>query len=83
ARLIASALKVTGGKLDDKDAFRKALRAADFKSVRGAFKFGPNNHPIQDIYVRQVVQEGDTLTNKTLALALSSHGDAYAADCKF
>jgi len=34
----------------DQDAFRKALEAADFASNRGNFAFGPNHHPIQDIY---------------------------------
>ena len=48
ARLIGGALKSTGGKVSDKDAFRAALLKADFESVRGNFKFGPNHHPIQD-----------------------------------
>ena len=66
----------------DKDAFRAALKAADFKSVRGKFKFNTNNHPIQDIYVREVVKDGDALTNKLVATAVTDHQDAYAKDCK-
>lgn len=66
----------------DKDAFRAALKAADFKSVRGKFKFNTNNHPIQDIYVREVVKDGDALTNKIVATAFTDHQDAYAKDCK-
>ncbi|MAS06265.1 MAG: ABC transporter substrate-binding protein [Ahrensia sp.] len=66
----------------DADAFRAALEAADFDSVRGKFSFGPNHHPIQDIYVREVVKEGDVLTNKIIGTALTDHADAYAADCK-
>ena len=66
----------------DADAFRAALLEADFDSVRGAFKFGPNHHPIQNIYVREVIKEGDVYTNKTLGVALENHGDAYAAECK-
>jgi branched-chain amino acid transport system substrate-binding protein len=58
------------------------LKAADFDSVRGKFSFGPNHHPIQDIYVREVVKEGDVLTNKIVGTALTDRGDAYAADCK-
>ncbi len=64
------------------DAFRAALEAADFASVRGDFKFGPNHHPIQDIYVREVVKEGDVYTNKIVGVALEDRGDAYAAECK-
>jgi branched-chain amino acid transport system substrate-binding protein len=72
------------GKADiaDKDAFRAALKEADFASTRGDFKFGNNNHPIQDIYVREVIQEGDVFTNKIIGTALEDHVDAYAADCK-
>ncbi|WP_282605278.1 ABC transporter substrate-binding protein [Pelagibius sp. Alg239-R121] len=80
ARLIASALKKAGG-IGDAAAFRAALKVAEFESVRGAFKFGPNNHPIQDIYVREVVKEGDVLTNKIVGVGLKDHSDAYASQC--
>jgi branched-chain amino acid transport system substrate-binding protein len=66
----------------DAEAFRAALKEADFASTRGEFVFGPNNHPIQDIYVREVIKEGDVYTNKTLGVALEDRGDAYAAECK-
>ena len=80
ANLILSALSKASVK--DKDAFRAALKAADFKSVRGEFSFNTNNHPIQNIYVREVVKEGDVLTNKIIATAFEKHGDAYAEQCK-
>ena len=79
ANLILSALKKSP--VSDKDAFRKALKAADFASPRGNFKFGNNNFPIQDIYVREVVKEGDILTNKIISKAFTDHQDAYAKDC--
>ena len=66
----------------DADAFRDALRAADFDSTRGEFKFGPNHHPIQTIYAREVIQEGDVFTNKIIGTALENHSDAYASECK-
>ncbi|MFT6104387.1 MAG: branched-chain amino acid transport system substrate-binding protein [Paracoccaceae bacterium] len=65
----------------DTAAFQAALEAADFASVRGKFKFANNHHPIQDIFVREVIQEGDVFTNKIIATALSDHSDVYAADC--
>jgi branched-chain amino acid transport system substrate-binding protein len=80
ANLILSAMSKASVK--DKDAFRAALKSADFKSVRGSFTFNTNNHPIQDIYVREVVKEGDVLTNKIIATAFEKHGDAYAEQCK-
>jgi len=58
------------------------LQAANFDSVRGDFEFGPNNHPIQDIYVREVVMEGDVLTNAIIGVALEDRGDAYADQCQ-
>ena len=79
ANLIISAMGKASVK--DADAFRAALKAAEFASVRGDFKFGNNNHPIQDIYVREVVKEGDVITNKIIATAFEDHQDAYAAQC--
>jgi len=67
----------------DADAFRAALEAADFVSVRGAFKFGPNHHPIQNIYVREVVAGDGKPTNKLVGTAEEDHQDAFAAECHF
>ena len=80
ANLLLSATEAAD--VSDKDGFREALRAADFKSTRGDFAFGPNHHPIQTIYAREVVKEGDVLTNKIIGVALENHSDAYAAECK-
>lgn len=83
AHLIGSALKATGGDPGKEDAFRKALEKADFPSVRGNFRFGPNHHPVQDIYVREVVKNADgSYTNKTLGKVFTDHADAYAAECR-
>ena len=79
ANLIISASKKASVK--DADAFRAALKEAQFDSVRGKFKFNTNNHPIQDLYVREVIKEGDVLTNKIVGTAFTDHGDAYAEKC--
>ncbi len=79
ANLLLSA--VSKADISDPDAFRAALRAADFESVRGDFAFGSNHHPIQDVYVREVVMEDGIYTNKILGLALEDHSDIHAADC--
>ena len=80
ANLLISAI----GKADvkDADAFRDAIRAADFDSTRGDFKFASNQHPIQSIYARQVIKEGDVFTNKTLSTVLENHSNVYVGDCK-
>jgi branched-chain amino acid transport system substrate-binding protein len=81
ANLIASALKATSGDPANMDAFRTALEKADFASVRGSFRFGSNHHPIQDIYVREVVKDSSGIHNKTVKKVFSDHADAYAGDC--
>jgi branched-chain amino acid transport system substrate-binding protein len=79
ANLILSAAGKASVK--DKDAFCTALKEADFATVRGKFKFNTNQHPIQDIYVREVVRDGDVITNRIVATAFTDHGDAYAEQC--
>ena len=81
ARLIGSALKATDGKTD-LEALRKAVKKADFASVRGNFSFGNNQHPIQDIYIREVIQTETGYTNKTIKKVFTNHVDAYAKECK-
>ncbi len=80
ANLLLSAMAKADVK--DADAFRAALAEADFDSVRGNFAFGPNQHPVQDFYVREVIQEGDLFTNKIVETSLTGHSDAYAGDCQ-
>ncbi|MEO9518213.1 MAG: ABC transporter substrate-binding protein [Paracoccaceae bacterium] len=80
ANLILSALDVAAPA--EADAFRDALRAANFDSTRGDFAFDTNQHPIQDIYAREVVQEGDVFTNKIIGVALENHSNVYADQCK-
>ncbi|HSF94391.1 MAG TPA: ABC transporter substrate-binding protein [Thermohalobaculum sp.] len=80
ANLMISALAKAD--IKDQDAFRAALEAADFASVRGAFRFNTNHHPIQNIYVREVVAGDGKPTNKLLGLAEADHADAYAGECK-
>lgn len=83
ARLLGSALAKVDGDLDDREALYEALRAADFDSVRGDFRFNSNQHPIQDIYVREVYRTEDgNLSNRVVDRAFSDHEDAYADDCR-
>ncbi len=84
ALLIDSALKKTGGKTTDKQAFRNALRAADYASLRGAYKFDVNGYPIQDFHVFQVAKDSaGRVSLKTIATPLKAHRDAYVSECKY
>jgi len=83
ARLIDAAVRDTKGKLDNKPAVRKALEAARFESVRGAFKFNTNHFPIQDYYLRVITKDAQgRITNRTLGTIFKSHADVYAGACK-
>ena len=79
ANLLVSAM--ARASVSDADAFRDALRAADFASTRGDFSFASNHHPVQDIHVREVIREGDVFTNRIVGVALSDHANAYIDDC--
>jgi len=82
ARLIGSALKAVNGNIEDLGAFKQALKKAEFESVRGKFSFGNNQHPIQDLYIREVVKTDDGgFTNKTIKKVFEDHVDAYASEC--
>jgi branched-chain amino acid transport system substrate-binding protein len=83
AQAIAAALKGTGGAVDDAEAFRRAMLKADFPSVRGRFRFGPNQHPVQDWYAMAVERDASgapaLVTKRRI---LESYGDPYAPQCR-
>jgi len=80
ANLLLSAMDKAD--IGDAEAFRAALREADFDSTRGDFEFAANNHPVQDIYVREVIKEGDVYTNKIIGVALEDHSNVYVDECE-
>ena len=83
ALLMDSAVRKVKGKIEDKEALRAALRAADFKSVRGDFKFNANQFPVQNYYLQLVGKGNDgRLAHKTIGTLLTARGDAYVQDCK-
>src|SRR4051812_38772681 len=82
ALLIDSAVRKVRGRIEDKDALRNALRAADFQSVRGSFKFNRNQFPIQNYYLQVVGKAADgRIMHKTLGTVLINRGDAYVDQC--
>ena len=75
-----NAIRKAGG-VGDRDKLRTAMRAGDFPNTRGTFKFNNNHFPIQNIYLREAVNDNGNYVTKTLGVVLSAHGDAYAKDC--
>ena len=83
AMLLDSAVRAVKGNLADKKAVRAALEKANFKSVRGNFKYGPNHFPIQNFYLQDVVKDADgKLTLKTVATIIKDSQDAHHTKCK-
>jgi branched-chain amino acid transport system substrate-binding protein len=82
AILLDSALKATKGDMSNKDALRKAIEKADFKSVRGGFKFGPNHIPIQNFYLQDVIKDGEDYRLKTVATIVENDQDKHVGKCK-
>jgi len=81
--LIKSAVEATGGKLDDKDALRAALKSANFDSVRGRYTYGNNHMPIQNFYLREVVEDSEgRWTTKIVSTVFKNHQDPHASKCK-
>ncbi|MEJ2471218.1 MAG: ABC transporter substrate-binding protein [Desulfuromonadales bacterium] len=83
ARLIGSALQSVAGDVSKIDDLRAALRKADFASVRGEFSFTSNQHPVQNLYIREVVQDADgNYTNQIVETVFQKHGNAYIKECR-
>jgi branched-chain amino acid transport system substrate-binding protein len=83
ALLIDSALAKVKGSVSDKPALMSALKAADFKSVRGDFRFNNNNFPIQDMRVMEVAKDAQgRVSLKTISTPLKQTSDAYHDLCK-
>lgn len=67
ARVIAEALKLTGGETQNKKRLIDAISAVRFNSPRGPFEFDPETHNVvQNIYIRQVASVNGALHNQVL-----------------
>ena len=79
--LLQSAVVAVKGDLTKKDEMRKEMEKANFKSVRGNFKFGPNHIPIQNFYLQDVVKQGDDYVLKTVATIVENDQDKHVGKC--
>ena len=81
-KLIDSAVKEVGGKIENKDAVRAALRKANFQSVRGSFKFNNNHYPIQNLYIMDVKKDEKGSIRAVLKdTAAKDWQDPYHQEC--
>jgi branched-chain amino acid transport system substrate-binding protein len=68
ARWIVEAVKLVGGKAEDRGALLAALRRVNLReSARGPLSIDDHGNPIQNIYVRRVERVGGRLQNTVIA----------------
>ena len=83
ALLIASGIRGTGGKVNDTLALMKAMRKADYASVRGKYRYNVNGIPVQNFYKREVVLGSDGKPMiRTVGLVTANHVDGQWRKCK-
>ncbi|MCK1386000.1 ABC transporter substrate-binding protein [Bradyrhizobium sp. 21] len=82
AQLINSAVVAVGGDTSKKDAMKAEMEKANFKSLRGSFKYGNNHIPIQNFYLQDVVKgAGGELSLKTVATIVTDDQDRFHEKC--
>ncbi|HUF46083.1 MAG TPA: ABC transporter substrate-binding protein [Aestuariivirgaceae bacterium] len=80
---IKSAVEAVNGDLSDIDGLREALRKADFSSIRGEFKIGPNHFPIQNFYLQEVAEDEEGVwTTKIVSTVYEMNQDSHAQNCQ-
>ena len=82
AQLINSAVVAVKGDMTKKDAMKAEMEKANFKSLRGPFKYGNNHIPIQNFYLQDVVKGADgQLSLKTVATIVKDDQDRFHDKC--
>ena len=82
AQLINSAVVAVKGDMTKKDAMKAEMEKADFKSLRGPYKYGNNHIPIQNFYLQDVVKDADgTLSLKTVSTIVKDNQDRFHYKC--
>ena len=80
--LIASAAEALKGDVSDKNKVRAEMKKANFKSVRGDFKYNTNQFPIQNFYIQEAVKDPEgMMTVKTIATAMKDAKDPFYEKC--
>jgi branched-chain amino acid transport system substrate-binding protein len=80
--LVNSAVVAVNGDLTKKDAMRDEMRKANYASVRGSYKYGNNQFPIQNFYLQEVVKDsGGNLALKTVTTIVKDSQDKFHDKC--
>ncbi|HEY8441596.1 MAG TPA: ABC transporter substrate-binding protein [Xanthobacteraceae bacterium] len=82
ANLINSAVIAVHGDVSKKDAMRGEMRKANYASVRGPYRYGNNQIPIQNFYLQEVVKDASgNLGLKTVTTIVKDSQDRFHDRC--
>ena len=82
AQLVNSAVVAVKGDTSKKDAMKAEMEKANFKSLRGSYRYGNNHIPIQNFYLQDVVKGADgQLSLKTVATIVKDDQDRFHGKC--
>jgi branched-chain amino acid transport system substrate-binding protein len=82
ANFVNSAVVAVNGDLSKKDAMRAEMRKANYASVRGPYKYGNNQFPIQNFYLQDVVKDAEgNFTLKTVTTIVKDSQDQFHDKC--
>jgi len=82
ANFANSAVVAVNGDLSKKDAMRAEMRKANYASVRGPYKYGNNQFPIQNFYLQDVVKDAEgNFTLKTVTTIVKDSQDQFHEKC--
>jgi branched-chain amino acid transport system substrate-binding protein len=83
AILLDAAVASLKGNVSDRKALSKAIKNAKFNSVRGDFRFGNNNYPVQSYHIFQIAKDaaGAIAFEMVAPNVLKDYVDPHAAKC--
>jgi branched-chain amino acid transport system substrate-binding protein len=66
AKVIVKALEAVGGKIENQEAFLKALKNVKFEAPRGLFRFDQHQNVIFNVYIRRVEKKDGKYINTVI-----------------
>jgi len=66
AKFILKALEAVKGKIEDKDAFLKALRVVKFEAPRGPVRFDEDQNVVDNAFIERVEKKGGKINNQVV-----------------
>ena len=66
AKAIMKGIEAVNGKIENQEAFLKALKSVKFEAPRGSFRFDEHQNVIFNVYIRRVVKEDGRYFNQVI-----------------